>query len=242
MRLGFDVSQFNDPAKVPWKAARFACVRATTGVKLDTLADEHLRRASGNGVTDLLVYAYLKGSLLGEVQARALLDRAFALEDVEHVGPLALGVDIEDPLEGPPWHRPTYAKALHDFADYLTAHTGRACILYTSPGYIAQLAPSALVQAMSLWLADWTPPADLPKPWRRWTIWQNAVKPATPGGPPIDHDLFDGTAEDWRRVFFPDHHDEIGPMVTTMQQASGHGPGGVEDFRSYPEGPPFDPT
>jgi hypothetical protein len=90
-----------------------------------------------------------------------------------------------------------------------------------------------------LWLADWTPPADLPKPWKRWTIWQHVVKPAVPGGPPIDHDVFEGTAEDWARTFHPpDPHDELGGIVTTMQQASGHGPGGVEDFRSFDEGPP----
>ena len=28
-----------------------------------------------------------------------------------------------------------------------------------------------------LWLADWTPPANVPLPWTSWGVWQYAVKP-----------------------------------------------------------------
>lgn len=245
MRHGFDVAEFNPPKLIPWHTRDFGCVRLTTGIDLDLRADEHLRRASGAGVGDLLVYAYLKGSQLGEAQARCLLDRAHTLEDVEHVGPLALAIDVEDPFEGPPWHRPTYAKILIDTFDWLAAHTSRAVVLYVSPAYVAELlaaAPhlaSTLVR-MPLWLADWTPPASVPAPWKRWTIWQHAVKPPPDLALKIDHDVFDGTSEDWRRVMHPDPHDELAGIVTTTREASGHGPGGVQDFASVDEGPRFD--
>lgn len=244
MRPGFDVAEFNDLNKTPWGLARFGCVRATSGTKLDSLAHEHLRRARGADVQDLLVYGYLKGSKLGEAQARCLLDRAHELEESEHFGRLALAIDVEDPLKGPPWHRPTYAKILADAVDWLGEHTTRAVALYVSPAYAAELLEAApdlmsVFARMLLWLADWTPPATLPPPWKRWTIWQNRV--ANVGGVLLDQDLFDGTSEDWRRIFFPDPHDELGGIVTTTREASGHGPGGVEDFEEHPEGPKFDP-
>jgi hypothetical protein len=238
MRLGFDVSQFNPQIKsVPWYKARFGCVRLTSGLSLDTLADEHLRRASGEGVADLLGYGYVKGSLSGEAQARCLIDRAHALEDELHLGALALAVDVEDPLGGPPWHRPTYAKILVDCVENLDEHAPlRRGLLYVSPAFWAELVKHAphvveVARFLGLWLADWTPPANVPPPWPRWDIWQNEVTEVA-AGVEIDHDLHNGTAEDWRRTMFRDEHDELGGIVTTTQRASGHGPGGVEDFQN----------
>jgi GH25 family lysozyme M1 (1,4-beta-N-acetylmuramidase) len=243
MLIGFDVSQFNPPKLIPWHTASFACIRLTSGTTLDTLADEHLRRASGAGVGLLLAYGYLRGNVSGEEQAKRFLERVTALEAAEHVGPLALAVDIEDPLKGPPWDRATYTTAFAAFVGWLHEHDPRPCAIYVSPGFMASgMGTTPIIRASPLWLADWTPPADLPKGWDRWTIWQNEVKDIAPGVP-IDHDVFAGTAEDWTRIFHPPAaHDELGGVVLATQRAAGHGPGGVQDFESRDEGPIVEPA
>lgn len=244
-KRGFDVAEFNtSPKAIPWHTRQFACVRATTGLRRDKLVDEHLRRASGAGVVLLLLYGYLQGVHEGRTQAEFLLEHARQLEDVEHLGPLALAVDVEDPFKGPPWQRDKYARILFDFVTHLLEHAPtRLPALYVSPAFWTQLAPYlgaerlAVVTSLPLWLADWTPPADLPKGWDRWAIWQDEVKEVAPGVA-IDHDIFEGTAEDWRRIFHPTIGiDPLGPLLTSIDRAEGHGPGGVADFESHDEGP-----
>lgn len=248
-KRGPDVAEFNTATKlIPWHTFDFGCFRLTSGLRLDKLADEHLRRAIDGGVSPdmLMAYAYLQGVHEGSGQAKCLIERAHQLEDAEHCGPLALAVDIEDPLNGPPWPREKYGRILVDFVETLAEHAPmRPPALYVSPAFWAQLVPFlgadavALIAALPLWLADWSPPANIPKHFTRWHIWQHEVTPISQSNPSIllDRNYFDGDAEDWRRIFHPDPHSELGPVVTAVQQASGHGPGGVQDFATRDEGP-----
>lgn len=243
MRKGFDLAEFNPPKLIPWHTRDFGIVRLTTGIDLDLRADEHLRRASGAGVRDLVGYGYLKGGPPGDAQARCLLDRAQGLEASEQLEPMPLAIDIEDPFNGPPWPRDLYSRRLIECVEWLVQNVPRrARFLYLSPAFWAELvtkAPHVLKTAehLLLWLADWTPPANVPAPWSQWTIWQNEVKDVAPGVK-IDHDIFDGTAGNWRAMVSPpDPHTELAGILTTMRQASGHGPGGAEDFENVDDGP-----
>lgn len=246
MRHGFDLSEFNPPKLIPWHTRDFGCIRLTTGLKLDARADEHIRRASGAGVHDLAGYAYLKGSSPGDAQARCLLDRAHTLETSEHVEPMPLAIDIEDPFQGPPWPRELYAQRLIECVEWLVANVPRRRrLLYVSPAFWAVLVKAAphvgaLAPMLLLWLADWTKPANVPVHWTHWTIWQHEVTEIAPGVP-IDHDVFDGSAEDWRALLCPpDPHDELGGIVTAVRGATGRGVS-VEDFvPGDVEGPRFD--
>jgi len=51
--------------------------------------------------------------------------------------------------------------------------------IYSNPNTIKYLLTGnkAGLVDFDLWLADWTPPADVPLPWTEWAIWQYAVKP-----------------------------------------------------------------
>jgi hypothetical protein len=50
--------------------------------------------------------------------------------------------------------------------------------IYTSPGKLAGLTGDKTgLAAFPLWLADWTPPANVPLPWKEYLIWQYGVKP-----------------------------------------------------------------
>lgn len=243
MLPGFDVSQFNLVTPIPWHFARFACIRATSGIGLDTRAYEHVGRALDADVRCFAWYAYLKGGPTGAAQAERLLDRAFELEEL--VGaPCPLAIDIEDPFNGPPWSRDVYGRRLVESVEWLAEHAPRrAVLLYTSPAFWADLAAkapivTAVVSLLRLWLADWTPPASVPSAWARWTIWQNAVK--TVGGIELDHDLFDGDEADWRALAPGPTRGDLGGVVTAVRGAEGRGQS-VEDFVAGDvEGPRFD--
>lgn len=54
------------------------------------------------------------------------------------------------------------------------ANFGRRPIIYTSPRYWFKPAP-AWTEEYDLFLADWTPPANLPKGWKDWRFWQQRI-------------------------------------------------------------------
>jgi GH25 family lysozyme M1 (1,4-beta-N-acetylmuramidase) len=238
MRKGPDTSHHQKlPKLVPWHEADFGAVRVSWGTSLDELADEHLRCAVAAGVTDLLAYHWINLSAPPEAQAAHFLAAVHRLEDAEHVYPLGLALDVEDPPAslGPPFPRPAYSTAINRFGEYIAAHSTRPLALYGSPDFIDSLTLSERFRAWPLWIAHHTdkPAPRLPKHWRSWAIWQHAVEPVPGTSMQLDRNRHAGTAEDWRRTFGPrPTHDELGGIVTTTQRASGHGPGGVEDFQN----------
>jgi lysozyme len=75
------------------------------------------------------------------------------------------------------------------------AALGRTPIVYTSPGFWAQLEADATFGRYTLWLAHWdTPCPALPGSWDRWRFWQDATDRIVQGiAEPADTDWFDGS-------------------------------------------------
>lgn len=73
-------------------------------------------------------------------------------------------------------------------------------LTYTSPSFATnQLHSDPGLARTSLWLADWTPPANVPAPWTRWWMWQTGVR-AVPGVTGlVDVDTFAGDSVDLQR-------------------------------------------
>jgi lysozyme len=76
-------------------------------------------------------------------------------------------------------------------------------ILYGPPSVWNQIVPElgpeqrAQVAACPLWLADWTPPADVPAPWSTWSFWQYTDKGTVPGtSGTVDMNHFSGSQTD----------------------------------------------
>jgi lysozyme len=75
------------------------------------------------------------------------------------------------------------------------AALGRRPIVYTSPGFWADLDAGPVFDRYPLWLAHWdTACPALPGSWDRWRFWQDATDRTVAGiGEPVDTDWFDGT-------------------------------------------------
>lgn len=188
-----DVSRWNGPGSVPWDEVDGGFVRLTYGLHVDFCAEEHLWRGRKAGKL-LGGYGWLDCSIgvWGGEQAELLLATAAKLSPVQ----LALAVDVEPAKPERP-DPPTRTRA--QLNSFLSASRGRrvvAAYLNFSEALRIDLAGNpSIVEGCPLWLADWTPPYEVPKPWDRWTILQTGKK----GG--VDRDVFEGSAEDFRRTF-----------------------------------------
>ena len=86
------------------------------------------------------------------------------------------------------------------FIDEIHARTGRATVIYTSPGLWPSMS-SRSFGSNPLWVADWTyDPSGcpvLPSGWSNWMYWQYTDKGSVPGiGGAVDRDVFNGNAGD----------------------------------------------
>lgn len=189
--------------KVDWpaqfaKGARGAIVRAAMGTGVDELAESHLRGAQAAGMSCLGTYLYVRGDRSAAEQVSAYVKAHRELE--QKLGlELAWNIDLEDRFAPAiPWHRPTYAKVSLEVRRELKAQTRCVLGIYISTWFATELKLPNEFAADLLWLADWTPPADVPAPWslanRTWTVWQQK-------GGAVDWNSFDGTEADWRFAF-----------------------------------------
>ena len=226
MILGCDLSRHN---ATPGDFARwgFAFVRASYGLSVDESAKRHTMRARTTNPAIVLGAYHFLTLADGAEQADLLVTREATLG-----GGLALAVDIEDIPGEEPWPRVRYAKVLLDFARRVTIAYQRALFVYADEHFIRELRAEAPVTMAAvaaitlLWAADWTAPYPTIPPWSEWTILQDSGAP--PGG--IDHDRFEGTAEDLRRVaglqpasYPPSTHarlevGSVGPEVRELQR------------------------
>lgn len=236
---GYDVSHHQPPGSVPWKGASFAMARVTMGAAgIDTHGWTHLHQAYAVAVPVLVAYHYLRGDSPGVAQARRFLDRVDALD--ESLGLVGLMVDVENPDKpNPPWHIPTYRTALLDFLAHVRAQTSRRCLIYGPGAYLPLLTlPAEVADLHPLHLADWHPPYPVPAPWTIITIHQHKV--AEVGAIKLDHNRFEGTVEDLRRVLgldVPSPIDaQLGALADAVRAAEGRGEN-VQHFVPSDEGP-----
>lgn len=215
MLAGIDLSSNNDIDDATWDAlaaegCAFVVARAVMGTGTDMRCGEHLLAGSRRGMA-LAIYAYLRGDRTADEQAAALLREAARYEP--HVGPLGLAIDLEDRAgkvgqpKPPPWPRAAYADIALATVDLVSAASCRPVIVYGSPSFLGEMfkaAPEAMTSLAlrcPLWLADWTAPWDLPRPWTAYVLHQTGQRDG------LDRDEFDGDVDDLRRVFGLDVRD-----------------------------------
>jgi lysozyme len=191
---GVDVSYYQP--NVDWRAARaagvqFAFARVADGARfVDPAFGDHWAGMKAAGV--------LRGSyqffrpaqdpaaqaavFLAEIQARGGLGR----------GDLPPALDIEVTDDVPAATLRARAKV---WLARVEAATGRTPIIYTSPGFWADLEGDEAFSRYTLWLAHWqTACPTLPGSWDRWRFWQDATDRTVAGiDAPVDTDWFDGT-------------------------------------------------
>lgn len=191
---GIDVSYYQ--ATIDWPAVRAAGV-----------AFAFARVADGAGFVDPAFganWAGMKaaGVIRGSYQffrpaEDPLAQAAVFLREVEARGGFAAGdlppaLDIEVTDDVPAATLRARAKA---WLARVEAATGRTPIVYTSPGFWAELRDDGAFSRYTLWLAHWqTACPTLPESWDRWRFWQDATNRTVAGiTEPVDTDWFDGT-------------------------------------------------
>lgn len=180
------------------KGARGAIVRAAMGTGKDLAAESHLRGALAHGMTCNGTYLYVRGDRTPAEQVAVYFAAHRDLE-AKLGTQLAWNIDLEDRFApGVPWHRPAYARIALDVRRSLRVQTQGVLGIYVSTWFAHELHLDATFADDLLWLADWTPPADVPEPWkaagRSWTVWQQK-------GGAVDWNAFDGTEADWRFAY-----------------------------------------
>lgn len=87
-----------------------------------------------------------------------------------------------------------------------------------------------------LWLADWTPPANVPAPWRRWWWWQTGIGTVPGVAGPVDVDTFAGDTIDLQRFIrkptltINAHHPAVGYLQRTLLRSTTYDVGPVDSW------------
>jgi GH25 family lysozyme M1 (1,4-beta-N-acetylmuramidase) len=136
----------------------FAYVRGVKmGRELDVHAVEHVTRARAAGFrVGLYLFFDPRHSVEQQVQLAADAHAACGM----HPGDLAPALDVES-IDGGPEAGTSWVPWVTDILDGLTAAHGAALRYHNVADWYAMGMPSAL-ERWPLWLADYTPPADLP--------------------------------------------------------------------------------
>lgn len=109
--------------------------------------------------------------------------------------------------------------------------------VYTSPSYAtAELHNDPALARSPLWLADWTPPADVPAPWHEWSFWQTGVAHVAGVAGPVDVDQFEGDTRDLQAFIrkptltLNAHHPSVGYLQRTLAAGTSLDVGPVDDW------------
>lgn len=176
--LGIDVSKYQPPAKMRWARLRelgysFVYVRGVSmGKSLDVTAFDHVRNARSAGFR-VGLYSFFHPDQPVEQQI-ALAREAHRVCGMLP-GDLAPALDVESLTNGPQ-ARPSWVAPAVTILEALTEEHGAAVRYHNVSDWITMGRPASL-ERWPLWLADYTPPADLPC-----VIWQRRSASINPYG------------------------------------------------------------
>lgn len=101
------------------------------------------------------------------------------------------------------WERDGWSRSdVLNWLEYASGHLQRSSGLYLNQdfAYRYDVAHEPAFAKYWLWLADWTPPADLLAPWHEIGLWQYRSDGSIPGIGPVDQNLFFGSTDDFRNL------------------------------------------
>jgi lysozyme len=198
--LGLDISHHNqvdDWSRVLAAGIQFAIIRVSHGGKLDRKFVEHF---SGARAAGLVVGAYhfyepkdeYPTAPPANVQARVFLDalRSVDLLDVRAVpGLLPPVLDAEEGRPG--------ASNLLTWLDVVEDEVHLCPWIYTMIGWWSSaIGDDDRFSRYPAWIADWSPPLDIPRPWADAIVWQHTNKCVVDGiRHPVDVNRFYGSTE-----------------------------------------------
>lgn len=195
--LGVDASRWQ--GLLNWRRLRdrdirFAGLRATMGqAGVDPL---YVAQRAAVEREELLLVSY--GLLYprpgtGAAQARFLAETAG--------GDAILAGDVEPPDGFPAARASVWREVVYDFTCEASKLSGMPPLIYGSPSFLRALELPADMWGAPLWLADWRDRVivDAPAPWRRITIRQTGLAPASISATPLDFDRYEGTLDELRR-------------------------------------------
>jgi GH25 family lysozyme M1 (1,4-beta-N-acetylmuramidase) len=171
--LGLDVSKWQTPNSMRWALLRelgysFVYIRGVRmGRELDTAAHDHVRNAREAGFA-VGLYSFFDPRHTAEQQIALTLEA----HRVCGVGPgdLAPALDLEG-IDGGPQASPAWVAPAIEILDAMVNELG-ASVRYHNVGDWHRLGRPAKFERYPLWLADYTPPADLPC-----VVWQQRSAP-----------------------------------------------------------------
>lgn len=188
---GVDVS--DDQDEIDWpKAVRagigFAFVKVSDGLQHDTRFADNWAGAKAAGVVRG-AYQYFRASLDGADAAKDFLDQIPA----DDLGDLPVSADVET-LDGE--SAKTLATELAKWVKAVTARTGRAPMIFTTPGLWDEWRMPAF-PASPLWVSHWgVAQPRIPQGWSDWSFWQYKASAKVAGIPwKVDLDEYRGTLE-----------------------------------------------
>ncbi len=195
MITGIDISFWN--GVIHWPTAKaagaeYAFVKASQAVSADPLFRSNWSAAKGIVLRG--AYHYYDWSVPPIMQANRFLTTIAG-----DIGELPPVLDYEELADIP--ITTTALAYIRAWLDRVETVTGKVPMIYTSQGmWKAHGSPDPEWTRYPLWLADYTPPANVPAPWSRYTFWQytsgaQGSDYGAPGGK-MDLNQFDGSLQD----------------------------------------------
>ena len=193
--LGVDASRWQgllDWRRLYERGIRFAGIRCTMGARgVDPL---YVAQRSACEAANVLPISYglaYPRPGTGAAQARFLAETA---------GGGFLAGDVEPPDGFPPARASVWREVVYDFTCEASAFSAMPPLIYGSPSFLRALDLPADMWGAPLWLADWRDRVvvDAPAPWRRITIRQTGLAPASISATPLDFDRYEGTLDELR--------------------------------------------
>lgn len=190
---GVDLSHHNESVSFPaMKGAgiQFAFLKATEG---QSMVDEKFvtRRAACRASGILFgAYHFFRADVDPKKQAEHFLK---TIGDVP-MGDLPCVLDWET-LDGVA--RTEHAKLIKVFLDIVERETGRLPIIYSGSSFATEMNLPLYFARYSLWLAHYTTGTPrVPRPWVKYTFWQNSESGLVTGVGKCDTNYFNGTRAD----------------------------------------------
>jgi len=202
--LGIDISHHNqieDWNRVVAAGVQFAIIRVSHGGELDRKLVAHMKAARGAGIVVGAYHYYESPDEYSdapepEAQARTFLDalRSVGMLNVGAVpGLLPPVLDAESGHPG--------ADALLRWLHEVEVETGLCPWVYTMIGWWASaIGDDDRFSRHPAWIADWSPPLNIPRPWVDAIIWQHTNRAKVDGiRGLVDLNRFYGSKEtlDW---------------------------------------------